>query len=59
MKTTFLKAAGIVAFIVAALSPTAPAWSQSKATSLSNSDALITPNGQYNGGVDAVTMGML
>jgi P-type conjugative transfer protein TrbG len=33
-----------------------PAWSASKGTTLTNSDAPVDPNGKYNGGVDAVTM---
>jgi type IV secretion system protein VirB9 len=56
MKNLFFKSARVAAVIVAALCLTPPAWSQSKATTLSNSDAPTNPKGQYNGGVDAVTM---
>ncbi|MEW6342956.1 MAG: TrbG/VirB9 family P-type conjugative transfer protein [Pseudomonadota bacterium] len=56
MKTLLLRTAGFGAFILAAMCATTPTWAQSKATSLSNPDAPINPSGQYNGGVDAVTM---
>jgi len=35
---------------------TLTAWSAPNATALTSSDAPVNPNGQYNGGVDAVTM---
>jgi type IV secretion system protein TrbG len=56
MTTMSLKLARIAVVVSGALCLTSPVWSQSKATSLTDSDAPINPHGQFNGGVDAVTM---
>jgi type IV secretion system protein TrbG len=56
MTTMVPKNAGIAAIAAGIMWLAMPAWSASTATSLTSSDAPVNPNGQYNGGVDPVTM---
>jgi type IV secretion system protein TrbG len=56
MITMVSKTAGIAAIAAGIMSLAFPAWSAVASTALTSSDAPVNPSGQYNGGVDPVTM---